>query len=155
MAEPEIKTIVVLAGTTPESIKKAAEKTRAGKQVNSKAAEEGFEALSKYARDLTAEAEGGTLDPVIGRDSEIRRTIRILSRRTKSNPILVGEAGVGKTAIAEGLAQRIVARDVPVNLLGRLFSLDFGALMAGASYKGQFEERGQLGGNSLYKYFVR
>lgn len=114
---------------------------RGGKQVNSRGAEEVFEALSKYARDLTAEAEQGKLDPVIGRDNEIRRCIRILSRRTKNNPVLIGEPGTGKTAVAEGLAQRIVARDVPVNLLGRLWSLDMGSLKAGASYQGQFEER--------------
>ncbi|GAA5909190.1 hypothetical protein JCM6882_003761 [Rhodosporidiobolus microsporus] len=114
---------------------------RGSKQVNSKSAEEGFEALSKYAQNLTALAEQGKLDPVIGRDTEIRRCVRILSRRTKNNPVLIGEPGVGKTAIAEGLAQRIVARDVPPNLLGQLWSLDMGALLAGASYKGQYEER--------------
>ncbi|GAA5896934.1 ATP-dependent Clp protease ATP-binding subunit [Sporobolomyces salmoneus] len=136
-----IATIIKEAGITPEQIKMAAQQLRGGKQVNSKGAEEGFDALSKYARDLTAEAESGKLDPVIGRDAEIRRCIRILSRRTKNNPVLIGEPGVGKTAVAEGLAQRIVARDVPPNLLGRLWSLDMGALTAGASYKGQFEER--------------
>ncbi|GAA5864966.1 hypothetical protein JCM1840_005694 [Sporobolomyces johnsonii] len=139
--DPSIANILKEAGTTPEAIKQAAQQVRGGKQVNSRGAEEGFEALSKYARDLTAEAEAGKLDPVIGRDSEIRRCIRILSRRTKNNPVLIGEPGVGKTAVAEGLAQRIVARDVPPNLFGRLWALDMGALMAGASYKGQFEER--------------
>ncbi|GAA5922509.1 ATP-dependent Clp protease ATP-binding subunit [Sporobolomyces koalae] len=136
-----ISTILKEAGITPEQVKAAAQQIRGGKQVNSRGAEEGFDALSKYARDLTAEAESGKLDPVIGRDQEIRRCIRILSRRTKNNPVLIGEPGVGKTAVAEGLAQRIVARDVPPNLLGRLWSLDMGALTAGASYKGQFEER--------------
>lgn len=92
----------------------------------------------QYARDLTAEAEQGKLDPVIGRDNEIRRCIRILSRRSKNNPVLIGEPGVGKTAVAEGLALRMVARDVPTNMLGRLYSLDVGALHAGASYKGAF-----------------
>lgn len=114
---------------------------RGGKQVNSKGAEEGFEALKKYATDLTAQAEEGKLDPVIGRDDVIRRCIRILSRRTKNNPVLIGDAGVGKTSVAEGLAQRIVNRDVPPNLIARIFALDLGLLMAGASYKGQFEER--------------
>ncbi|GAA5947073.1 hypothetical protein JCM3765_002140 [Sporobolomyces pararoseus] len=136
-----IASIIKEAGMTPEQIKNAAQQIRGGKGVHSRGAEEGFDALSKYARDLTAEAESGKLDPVIGRDAEIRRCIRILSRRTKNNPVLIGEPGVGKTAVAEGLAQRIVARDVPPNLLGRLWSLDMGALTAGASYKGQFEER--------------
>ncbi|KAM0793442.1 hypothetical protein ACM66B_000887 [Microbotryomycetes sp. NB124-2] len=139
--DPAIAAILKEGGTNSEAIKRAAEQVRGGKQVNSRGAEDGFEALSKYARDLTAEAEAGKLDPVIGRDNEIRRCIRILSRRTKNNPVLIGEPGTGKTAVAEGLAQRIVARDVPVNLLGRLWSLDMGALTAGASYKGQFEER--------------
>ncbi|GAA6011075.1 hypothetical protein JCM11491_005928 [Sporobolomyces phaffii] len=136
-----IATIIKEAGMTADQVKAAAQQLRGGKQVTSRGAEEGFDALSKYARDLTAEAESGKLDPVIGRDQEIRRCIRILSRRTKNNPVLIGEPGVGKTAVAEGLAQRIVARDVPPNLLGRLWSLDMGALTAGASYKGQFEER--------------
>ncbi|GAA5876075.1 hypothetical protein JCM16303_007012 [Sporobolomyces ruberrimus] len=136
-----IISILKEAGLSPDQVKSAAQQIRGGKQVNSRGAEEGFDALSKYARDLTAEAESGKLDPVIGRDQEIRRCIRILSRRTKNNPVLIGDAGVGKTAVAEGLAQRIVARDVPPNLLGRLWSLDMGALTAGASYKGQFEER--------------
>ncbi|SCZ90764.1 BZ3500_MvSof-1268-A1-R1_Chr1-3g02227 [Microbotryum saponariae] len=129
------------AGSNVEAVKKAADQVRGGKQVNSRGAEDGFEALSKYARDLTAEAEQGRLDPVIGRDNEIRRCIRILSRRTKNNAVLIGEPGVGKTAVAEGLAQRITNRDVPPSLLGRLWALDVGALTAGASYKGQFEER--------------
>ncbi|GAA5851798.1 hypothetical protein JCM5353_006879 [Sporobolomyces roseus] len=136
-----IASILKEAGVTPEQVKSAAQQLRGGKKVDSRGSEEGFDALRKYARDLTAEAESGKLDPVIGRDSEIRRCIRILSRRTKNNPVLIGEPGVGKTAVAEGLAQRIVARDVPPNLLGRLWSLDMGALTAGASYKGQFEER--------------
>ena len=90
---------------------------------------------------MTALAEEGKLDPVIGRDNEIRRVIRILCRRTKNNPVLIGEPGVGKTAVAEGLAQRIARRDVPASLVGKLFSLDMGALMAGAKYKGEYEER--------------
>ena len=97
--------------------------------------------LTSDCVDLTALAEQGKLDPVVGRDNEIRRVIRVLSRRTKGNPVLIGEPGVGKTAIAEGLAQRIVDRDVPASLIGRLLSLDMGALMAGAKYKGEYEER--------------
>jgi ATP-dependent Clp protease ATP-binding subunit ClpB len=101
-----------------------------------------YEALSKYARDLTAAARDGKLDPVIGRDEEIRRCIQILSRRTKNNPVLIGEPGVGKTAVAEGLAQRIVAGDVPAALQGRtLMALDMGSLIAGAKYRGEFEDR--------------
>lgn len=116
-------------------------KARGSRKVDSKSAESQFESLSKYATDLTALAAEGKLDPVIGRDKEIRRTIAILSRRTKNSAILIGEPGVGKTAIAEGLAQRIVNRDVPASLIGRLFSLDLGSLMAGAKYKGEYEER--------------
>lgn len=114
---------------------------RGGRKVDSRGAEAQFEALNKYCIDLTALAEQGKLDPVIGRDNEIRRVIRVLSRRTKGNPVLIGEPGVGKTAIAEGLAQRIVDRDVPASLLSRLLALDMGALMAGAKYKGEYEER--------------
>lgn len=119
----------------------AVQQIRGNRRVESKSAEAGFDALSKYAIDLTALAEEGKLDPVIGRDNEIRRVIRILCRRTKNNPVLIGEPGVGKTAVAEGLAQRIARRDVPASLVGRLFSLDMGALMAGAKYKGEYEER--------------
>ncbi|GAA5972642.1 hypothetical protein JCM11641_002951 [Rhodosporidiobolus odoratus] len=139
--DPGVAAILKEAGVTADAVKNAANTLRGGKKVDSKSAEEGFEALSKYATDLTRMAEEGKLDPVIGRDQEIRRCIRILSRRTKNNPVLIGEPGVGKTAIAEGLANRIVARDVPPNLLGRLWALDLGAVMAGASYKGQYEER--------------
>eukprot|EP01062_Namystynia_karyoxenos_P012869 TRINITY_DN1463_c0_g1_i5.p1 TRINITY_DN1463_c0_g1~~TRINITY_DN1463_c0_g1_i5.p1 ORF type:complete len:899 (+),score=432.35 TRINITY_DN1463_c0_g1_i5:94-2790(+) len=114
---------------------------RGSKKVDNKFAEGTFEALSKYAIDLTEMAEKGKLDPVIGRDDEIRRVVRVLSRRTKNNPVLIGEPGVGKTAICEGLARRIVDDDVPANLKCRLFSLDMGALIAGASYRGEFEER--------------
>ncbi|KAH7930959.1 hypothetical protein BV22DRAFT_1053542 [Leucogyrophana mollusca] len=129
------------AGLTEASLKTAIQQTRGNRRVESKNAEAGFDALQKYAVDLTALAEEGKIDPVIGRDNEIRRVIRILCRRTKNNPVLIGEPGVGKTSIAEGLAQRIVNRDVPASLIGRLFSLDMGALMAGAKYKGEYEER--------------
>ena len=115
---------------------------RGGQRVTSQDPEGSYQALEKYGRDLTALAEQGKLDPVIGRDEEIRRTIQVLSRRTKNNPVLIGEPGVGKTAIAEGLAQRIVARDVPSGLEGkRVWALDVGALVAGAKYRGEFEER--------------
>lgn len=120
-------------GIDEAKLKQAINDIRGSKHVDSKQAEAGYEALSKYAVDLTQLAEEGKLDPVIGRDNEIRRCIRVLSRRTKNNPVLIGEPGVGKSAIAEGLASRIVNRDVPANLLARLFSLDMGALMAGAS----------------------
>src|SRR5689334_4869511 len=117
-------------------------KVRGGQRVTSQDAEATYEALAKFGRDLTEAAESGKLDPVIGRDEEIRRVIQILSRRTKNNPVLIGEPGVGKTAIAEGLAQRIVARDVPEGLKDRrVWALDIGALLAGSKYRGEFEER--------------
>jgi len=130
------------AGADRERFAAAVAKLRNGKRVTTRSPEATLEALSKYGRDLTAAAREGKLDPVIGRDDEIRRTIQILSRRTKNNPILVGEAGVGKTAIAEGLAQRVAAGDVPEALKGRtIVSLDMGSLIAGAKYRGEFEER--------------
>ena len=130
------------AGVTEKELRQAIEELRKGNKVTSQSAEETYDALGKYAINLNERARSGKLDPVIGRDEEIRRVLQILSRRTKNNPILIGEPGVGKTAIAEGLAHRIVRGDVPENLKSKqIFSLDMGALIAGAKYKGEFEER--------------
>jgi len=125
-----------------DDLERAAQEVRGGARVDTRSAESRFEALERYGIDLTGRARDGKLDPVIGRDEEVRRTIQILLRRTKNNPVLIGEPGVGKTAIAEGLAQRIVARDVPEGLQGkRVVQLDMGSLLAGAKYRGEFEER--------------
>ena len=130
------------AGVTEPALREAIKALRGGKKDDSASSEDTYQALQKFARDLVNEAREGKLDPVIGRDDEIRRVLQILSRRTKNNPILIGEPGTGKTAIVEGLAQRIVRGDVPENLKEKqLFSLDMGALLAGAKYKGEFEER--------------
>lgn len=130
------------AGLTTDGLQRAIEELRGGQKATSQSAEDTYQALAKYARNLVEEARNGKLDPVIGRDEEIRRVLQILSRRTKNNPILIGEPGTGKTAIVEGLAERIVRGDVPENLKNKkLYSLDMGALVAGAKYKGEFEER--------------
>ncbi len=134
--------ILKRAGATEKELVEAIRTFRRGATVDSQTASQEFDALGKYAINLNEQARNGKLDPVIGRDEEIRRVLQILSRRTKNNPILVGEAGVGKTAIAEGIARRIIDGDVPENLKSKsIYSLDMGALIAGAKYQGEFEER--------------
>ncbi|MEM6603399.1 MAG: Clp protease N-terminal domain-containing protein, partial [Pseudomonadota bacterium] len=138
----QISEILMQSGAKPEAIKNAIATLRKGRAANSASADQNFDALAKYARDLTADAENGKTDPVIGRDEEIRRTVQVLLRRSKNNPVLIGEPGVGKTAIAEGLAHRIINGDIPETLKDKkVMALDMGALVAGAKYRGEFEER--------------
>ena len=137
-----ISQLMIDNGVNEKELKAAIRQLRQGSNVKSQTADENYNALNRYARNLNELARSGKLDPVIGRDEEIRRVLQILSRRTKNNPILIGEPGVGKTAIAEGLAHRIIDGDIPENLKSKqLYSLDMGALIAGAKYKGEFEER--------------
>ena len=142
LAGGTVTDILNQSGISAQNLQNAISTIRKGRKADTASAEQGYEALKKYTRDFTEDARQNKLDPVIGRDEEIRRTIQVLSRRTKNNPVLIGEPGVGKTAIVEGLAQRIIAGDVPETLKERrLLALDLGALLAGAKYRGEFEER--------------